>query len=429
MQNLRIAFESPPSPRPELGNLPPLHQIISKIKISSTPLLERYDPARFPLFPEMEHLSFPLKVGIVTGHKLMGEAKHYFYDGILSSEYLELAGIVLVKKRNKTEPNLVPSDADVWLVDGGRLYNLQPSVRPAFLENLFLPNRTTTTASTTTPSWKILLVDFGDHFQARKYSHFFDCWNQANVRVAVRSVVRGRNYNPSNGLIQKGHIDPNLTSAGGPVLHCPFAVRSDIVHAVQQAVVEVENNSTLALEQHVIMYNRPIDVLHLWKLLKDSGNAELRNNVTLMVDAWNGTSCSNDNRTMNTVTTEKGNRSHRGRNSVHQDYVQAMISAKIVIVTQRDLWEDHYRLMEALVCGALVIADTMLAPPKGLVHGETIVFFETLQELEEAVMYYLIHEEERRAIAQRGWRLAMGRHRSWHRIEELFFGTPLTRAL
>jgi spore maturation protein CgeB len=77
--------------------------------------------------------------------------------------------------------------------------------------------------------------------------------------------------------------------------------------------------------------------------------------------------------------------------------------------------------MEALVCGPLVIADTMLVPPKGLLHGETIVFFETLQELEEVVMYCLTHEEERRAIAQQGWRLAMGRYRSWHRIEELFF--------
>jgi hypothetical protein len=81
----------------------------------------------------------------------MGEAKHYFHDGILSSEYPELAGIVLVKKRNKTEPNLVPSDADVWLIDGGLLYNLQPPVQPAFLENPFLPNWTTTT-TTTTPS-------------------------------------------------------------------------------------------------------------------------------------------------------------------------------------------------------------------------------------------------------------------------------------
>jgi hypothetical protein len=36
-------------------------------------------------------------VGIVTGHKLMGKAKHYFYDGILSSEYyLELAGWIFV---------------------------------------------------------------------------------------------------------------------------------------------------------------------------------------------------------------------------------------------------------------------------------------------------------------------------------------------
>jgi hypothetical protein len=81
-------------------------------------------------------MSFPLKVGIVstghnsTGNKLMGKAKHYLYDGILSSEYLDLASIVLVEKGNKTEPNLVPSDANFWLVDGARVLSLQRPDRP-----------------------------------------------------------------------------------------------------------------------------------------------------------------------------------------------------------------------------------------------------------------------------------------------------------
>ena len=118
-----------------------------------------------------------------------------------------------------------------------------------------------------------------------------------------------------------------------------------------------------------------------------------------------------------------------GRNAVEELYEQAMISSKIVIVTQKDGWEDHYRLFEALVCGPLVITDAMLAPPKGLVHGETLLFFHSLNELQDLVLYYLTHEEERRVLAQKGYEVAMGRHRSWHRMEELLFGQALTNVV
>jgi len=37
-------------------------------------------------------------------------------------------------------------------------------------------------------------------------------------------------------------------------------------------------------------------------------------------------------------------RSVQGRNSVHQDYVEALLYYKIVVVTQRDTWEDHFRI-------------------------------------------------------------------------------------
>ena len=81
-----------------------------------------------------------------------------------------------------------------------------------------------------------------------------------------------------------------------------------------------------------------------------------------------------------------------------------------------------------MVCGPLVIADRMWAPPKGLVHNDTVVFFESITELPELVKYYLTHDKERIAIARRGWKLALTRHRSWHRVEELLFGNALTKA-
>ena len=88
---------------------------------------------------------------------------------------------------------------------------------------------------------------------------------------------------------------------------------------------------------------------------------------------------------------------------------------------------DHYRLFEALAAGPLVVADLMLAPPKGLVDRENIVFFRTVEELPQIWEYYLTHEQERIAIANRGWELSYTRHRAWHRMEELLFGQPLTK--
>ena len=96
------------------------------------------------------------------------------------------------------------------------------------------------------------------------------------------------------------------------------------------------------------------------------------------------------------------------------------------MVTQRDEWEDHYRLMEALSCGAMVVSDVMLAPPFGLMDRENVVYFRNLTHLKDVVTYYLNHDQERIEIARKGWELAMGRHRSWHRLEELLFGCPQT---
>ena len=103
-----------------------------------------------------------------------------------------------------------------------------------------------------------------------------------------------------------------------------------------------------------------------------------------------------------------------------------MIRTKIIVVAQRDEWEGHLRLMEALASGAMVIADKTLAMPSGLVDGESIVLYDSAQSLKDAIYYYLNpkNDKERLSIAKRGWEVAMGRHRSWHRVEEIIFGKP-----
>ena len=64
----------------------------------------------------------------------------------------------------------------------------------------------------------------------------------------------------------------------------------------------------------------------------------------------------------------------------------------------------------------------MLSLPDGYVDRENIVVYHSLAELQSLILYYLEHSEERLEIAKKGWDLAMKRHRTYHWMEELFFG-------
>lgn len=115
-----------------------------------------------------------------------------------------------------------------------------------------------------------------------------------------------------------------------------------------------------------------------------------------------------------------------GRRGVKSVYIDALLNSKINVVTQRDSWEDHYRLFEALVTGGMVITDKMLSLPAGLKNGTNIIECISQEDLRSKILYYLSHSEERIEIARQGRLVAMTQHRSWHRIEEIIFGTPMT---
>jgi hypothetical protein len=123
-----------------------------------------------------------------------------------------------------------------------------------------------------------------------------------------------------------------------------------------------------------------------------------------------------------------GHSGESGRSSVQRQYIETMLQSKIIVVVQRDGWTDHYRLMEALaVSGALVMTDKMgNGLPSGLEDGRSIVVFESKQDLIQKLEYYLEHDDERVAIARRGRTIVLTRHRSWHRMEEVVFGSIMT---
>jgi hypothetical protein len=212
--------------------------------------------------------------------------------------------------------------------------------------------------------------------------------------------------------------------------HTPLIVRTDTLEKLQSTLRE----RGLTLRDRIETLDRPVDVTHLWPRSAASANEDrgvgdvqsiLRTLVsdTILSLAANATASA---RNLTAHVGLAGFTSRKGRRDVSWDYVNAMLRTKIMIVTQRDAWEDHYRLFEALISGALVLTDRMLSLPVGLLNGTSLLEFSSLDELTYCIEHYLEHTEERLRIAAEGRRVAMARHRSWHRIEEVIFGRPLT---
>jgi hypothetical protein len=223
----------------------------------------------------------------------------------------------------------------------------------------------------------------------------------------------------------------------GMSFHAPFAVRTDFVNSIQDLLPGMVAQSPpvkpslSSVPYHPTdAFDRDIDIVHLWEILLPSKNNDLRNLVTEKVTAMGNLphpDPAEQQRKLVVDTSIQGDRAHEGRWGVSDAYATTLLRAKIVVVTQRDQWEDHFRLFEALASGTMVLMDEMLSLPHSLQDGKSVVFFRSLDELEELAMYYLEHTEERLEIARNGWVICMRRHRSWHRLEEMLFGKGITK--
>jgi spore maturation protein CgeB len=124
------------------------------------------------------------------------------------------------------------------------------------------------------------------------------------------------------------------------------------------------------------------------------------------------------------------NKDGMDQGNIQLDYVERLLNSKLVVVTQRDEWEDHLRLYDSLASGALVLTDHMHTLPAGFQNKTNILVYDSPQSLQRLISYYLDprNSKKRKAIAQSGWKLAMSRHRSFHRIEQILFGEAMTLA-
>jgi len=358
--------------------------------------LETFNPVHHPVIDHFNK-SAKLRVGLIVDENgPSGEGRHILHDGIVGSCFMDLVGIYRVDGAHDTFRNV-----QLWVIDNIRIGSYLAV--DDFILSLF--------RNGTIP---ILVVDFHDDPRWEKYETYMrdlGVLEMAHVRIAQRSIVVDRLLR-NESSIYLGHVMENIGTMGGPMLHVAYCVRNDIVD-------EIRNQTA-----YPPFVNRTLDVVHLWPVNDSAYFAQYRSRVSTLVQALNGRVVAG--RAVKTSTKPRGEIAHYGRQTVSPIYVRTLLSAKIVVVTQRDMWEDSYRLMEGLAAGAMVLADFMLAPPHGIVDGIHLRFFSSLQQLEKLTLYYLGHENQRKRIAESGWRVAMNRHRSWHRMEQIVFGRQLT---
>ncbi len=264
--------------------------------------------------------------------------------------------------------------------------------------------------------WPIYILDLTDFSTVLRCPAIEQAMGMERVFYGKRSIVQGRVFHQ-----QWTHFGHKIDLPSS-YLHTPLIVRTDTVQSLQDVLFD-QYNQTLA--SPIEQLPRSIDVAHFWtaapvytsyKTLKRS-RSNLRNRVSGII-----TELGDEYPHIQSFVGFAGSHGSQGRYGVASAYIEALLDAKIVVVTQTDRWEDHYRLYEALVTGSMVITDRMLSLPRGLVNGTSVIECTSRDDLRSQILYYLSHPEERLAIARQGRYVAMSQHRSWHRMEELIFG-------
>lgn len=264
--------------------------------------------------------------------------------------------------------------------------------------------------------WPIFVVDFTDQRTYYRCKGLEAIVGQEFVIYSKRSVVVDRVWNKNWVSLGKKVLEKdNVTYE-----RMPLIVRTDIVETLN----DVLQSRGIKLSDAIEKVERSVDIAHYWPSDGKSGIGRFQRELRTKVSRTLDDQLSSKYKVFCGVT---GTADRQGRRKPQLSYIEHMLNTKIVVVTQRDEWEGHYRLYEALVSGAMVMSDQMLILPRlGLENGTSIIEFDSAKRLVSLAEYYLQHEEQRQAIAAKGRHVAMSQHRSWHRMEEIVFGRIVT---
>lgn len=367
-------------------------------------LLNRYNYANYPLVPKnvyTPHSLHPLPVILLGTAQTQDAEQGLLLDGLLRSRYVKVIQTeqdwTTLKQRN-------PYQMMVHMVDWAALEHDCHYLQKMY-QNMEQPS-------------SHLLV----YFDMSNSPRIVTCPQvnalfQERYRVVKQSIVQGRHWNFNRQWVSLGQVIENEPRGAGPVLHAPCFLRESFVDKLWGVV-----NATGESLVHLIQRPRKLDVMHVWRKGDASHYGRLRRQVSQVIQDLNGTQI--DGHSLKWLVRPQGDEDAIEKALIQPEYVASMLTTKIVVVAQRDEWEDHFRLMEALASGALVLTDVILATPHGLKNGTNIITYHDEDSLRRYILYYAHpdHAQERVAIATQGWQLVMGKHRSWHRMEQLLFG-------
>ncbi|CAJ1935725.1 unnamed protein product [Cylindrotheca closterium] len=278
---------------------------------------------------------------------------------------------------------------------------------------------------------KVLVVDRGDSSSFHKTGcpeRISALIGRQNHYLAVRNLVQNRNYGclsmtqptcfddnkPFRDLYGEPWDYSQLPFAkhirNGCIAKVDFPVRESLQSRIQDRLDQLKASTLSDIQTK--------DVGHFWKIERNDKYGQLRNRVTEAIQDLI------ENSDITGTAGLVSNRGKVGRISVADKYVDGLIGHKIIVVAQRDHWEGHLRLMEALISGALVMTDPVMHLPAGYTNGVNIVVYDSLADLKEKIKYYLSPEGSvlRKKIAQQGKQLALEHHKPEDMYRRLIFG-------
>ncbi|KAL7544423.1 hypothetical protein ACHAWF_013374 [Thalassiosira exigua] len=308
------------------------------------------------------------------------------------------------------------------------------------------------------PEWRIYLLDASDggmgvwpyywiqhelaplvgrrrlHYATRSTQNerYMDSWVRAS-RDDPGLDFGGYYGKPINFTAMEFNGTRLLEGGCGLVQRLEMSVREDIVSAIDGYVKEhrpeeYEGASTgvpdaeersLRLGAGVAGLDRPTDVRTFWNASVCNLHCAFRNRIADVVASLPDR---HPRLNVSANTDVVGFIHHHGRRHVHPDFIRGMMTTKIIVLAQRDRWEGHSRLFEALLSGALVMTDPMVYYPHGTVDGANLVVYRSWADLELKILYYLDprNERERMEIGRRGRDAALRHHRAWSQAERLY---------
>jgi hypothetical protein len=397
--------------------IPPAPKQLDPVQLQ---VLETYLPDRGPLNPR--HRFGPSEDSPVQIHMLMGSpdtitaSSRFLVEGVERSIVLKLTRISFLEHEKVKMVDI--NDANhtiplIWVVDmlgiNHDCHVLLDLLHHAVKIDYKFSQKL------------LLLADYSGSTEVVQCSGIHDLVGDDNVQMTKRGIVGGRVWDSERQWVVSGSILANKHN----VIYTPFPLRETIVARVNKYIREKKKERHLE-KLRPVDSKRSTDVAFFWRKGDNSHYANLRREVGEIVLSMHGVSLGN--RKIRTLVRIFGDEDEIENDIVQTRYVYEMMGTKAIVVAQRDEWEDHFRLMDSLASGALVISDIMIGLPGGLAHGKNILLYDSAESLKKTLSYYLHpdNDRERFSIAKRGWELVMGHHRCWHRMEESVFGSAYT---